>query len=174
MRSLVVGLVLISASVAWAEQPEGSGLPLTVGSKIRVRSGAVSEPVDGIVAGVDDHQLTLATDAGPLRVPRASISVVEMKVGRRSHWRQGAVVGAVVGLAAAFAIPVDPVRCHSSDPNDVYVCSRGEALFLVPGFAAEGAFFGWLIKSDRWARVDVRAGVVQGRAGPGVGLKLGF
>lgn len=172
MRSLVV-VMLVSGSVAWAEQPEGSGLPLTVGSKVRVRAAASAEPVVGLVIAVDEHVLTLAGREGvPMKIPRGSISAAEMRVGRRGHTLLGLAIGAGAGLALGLAAPVDPVRCHS-DVN--YSCSRGEAIgYTAVGGAGAGALIGYLIKSDRWARVDVAAGVMESRAGPGLGFTLRF
>jgi hypothetical protein len=172
MRSLVVA-ILISGSVAWAEEP---GLPLTVGSRVRLQAAAAAEPLVGRVAAVDDQMLTLlpaGNEGAPVKIPRSSITAAEMSLGRRGHAHQGLAIGAIAGVGLAFAFPVDPVRCD--EPSSSAFCSRGEA--LVGGIGAGlglGALIGHLVKSDRWARVDVAGTVAVSRAGSGVRLVLRF
>lgn len=170
MRSLVL-VLLISGSMAWAEEPQASGLPLTVGTKVRVRAAAPGEPLVGWVTGVDEQDLTLSVrESAPMKIPRDSISVADMSVGRRGHALQGLLIGAALGAAVGLAIPVDPVLCKS-DPG--YACSRGEILPLtIVAEAGAGALIGHFIKTDRWARVEVAAGVALGR--PRIGLALGL
>ena len=175
MRSLVIAL-LLSGSAAWADQPEGPGLPLTVGSRVRVHAAASAEPITGLVVAVDDQMLTLlpaGSEGAPAKIPRSLISAAEMSLGRRGHALQGLAVGALVGVGIGFAWPVDPVLCK--DPNSGDLCSRGQALVGGIGAGAGmGALIGHFVKTDRWARVAVSGNVVVGRAGSGVRLSLRF
>lgn len=148
MRSLLIALVLVSGTSACGEQPEPSGLPLTVGSHVRLRSGAVSESLRGIVAVMDEHALTLATDHGALRVPLDAITTAEMRVGRRSHARQGLAIGGALGLLAGTQFPVDPRTCNDRNSNSF--CSRGAAVTGgAVSYALLGAGVGAVIKTDR-------------------------
>ncbi len=174
MRSLMLA-VLVSGSVAWAQEPEGRGLLLTVGNKARVRTSASAEPLVGLVVAEDDETITLAlagNDGAPARVPRASISEAEMAVGRRGHALQGLAIGAIAGVGIGFAFPVDPVRCTS---DSAYFCSRGQALLGgIVGDAGIGALIGHFVRTDRWSRATVAGSVAISRGGAGLRITLRF
>ncbi len=98
---------------------------------------------------------------------------MDVALGKKNHWWQGAVIGAVVGLAMAFTDDVDPVLCRS---NEDVLCSRGEAL-AVYGLTSTGlgAGIGALIKTDRWTPValDTLGPPVREARGP-FAVKLSF
>lgn len=164
MRSLLIALVLVAGRLACAEEPEWAGPPLAVGSLVRVQAGAASEPVQGIVVAIDEHALKLATNGAPSRVPLDSITTAEARVGRGRQVLKGLVFGAGLGVLLSQVWDVDPRLCQG---DNRYFCSRGEAVVTgVLGFGAIGAGTGALVRKDRWAPVDVRAGIEQARAAP--------
>jgi hypothetical protein len=90
-----------------------------------------------------------------LRLPRETVTRLELVTGKKRQWLPGLVIGAVLGVAMGFATDVDPVRCEF-DNN--YACSRGEAVGLMGGFsAAMGAGIGALVKRDVWTPVGLEA-----------------
>jgi hypothetical protein len=161
MRKLLIAVVLLSARSGWAQTAD-SGLPVTLGNEVRLSTSAASEPLRGIAAAIDEQALLLVTPEGPVTVPFETIDAAEVRVGRRSHPWRGAAIGAGVGLLLGFAFEVDPVLCRQ---DDSYFCSRGEAFAGgVVGGGVMGAAAGALIKTDRWARADLRAGMARDRA----------
>ena len=113
-----------------------------------------------------------APPIGPnqLRLPRESVTRLEIVTGTERHWLRGLVIGAALGVAMGFAIDVDPERCEF---DDNYACSRGEAVALVGGTSAViGAGIGALFKKDVWTPVGLDAlGPPPARVGR-VGLAL--
>lgn len=164
MRSLVITSVLVAGTLAWAEEPERSGPPLALGSLVRVRAGGASEPRQGIVVAIDEHALKLATSDASWTVPVDSITAAEARVGRRRQALKGLLIGAGLGALLSQVWDIDPSLCQG---DSRYFCSRGEAVVTgVLGFGAIGAGTGALIKKDRWAPIDVRAGIERALAAP--------
>jgi hypothetical protein len=60
-------------------------------------------------------------------------------------------IGALGGVAAGFAFPVDPLDCG---PSSTSFCSRGEAIFSGSAiFGGAGAGVGAFLKRDRWVTI---------------------
>jgi hypothetical protein len=117
------------------------------------------------VTAIGEDALTLRTDGTTFsKVPLDSILTTEVSAGRRRHVRLGAAIGGALGLIAGAAFPVDATLCND---NSRYSCSRGGALTGgVLAYGLMGAGIGALIKTDRWARVNVRSAIAQGKAEP--------
>jgi hypothetical protein len=189
LRSVVVGAVLSLLGKGVVAQPasEPPALKLPVGARVRVRVVAAPGPwMKGYLAGADSASVALVPEGAPpfagneLRLPRETISRLEIATGKKRHWLAGLVIGAAAGAAMGFAIDVDSTRCEF-DYN--YACSRGEAVALMGGtFAALGAGIGALVKSDVWIPVALDTlgppPARVGRVGPALratpgGLSLG-
>jgi small-conductance mechanosensitive channel len=66
--------------------------PYVVGEEIRVNSGALGGPFDGVVTDMDLLYTTLLTDEGPIRLPNAGL--LAAAVGpRRSKGKSGSADG---------------------------------------------------------------------------------
>lgn len=174
------------------EPPPPPVLRLPVGVQVRLRT--VAAPGDwlrGTLVGADSESVGLIPENAPpfseseLRLPRETISGLEIVTGKKRQWLLGLLVGAASGLALSFAVDVDPERCEF---DDNYYCSRGEAVaWGTASFGAIGAGVGALVKKDVWTpialealgpppprvgRVAPRLRVVPG--GVSVGLSVGF
>ena len=96
----------------------------------------------------------------------ASITSLEVSLGRKRNTIRGLVIGAASGVLIGVIAPVDPNNCGYYSDN---FCSREKALLGgVVGGGGLGAGIGALIKSDRWSRVTVNA---TGQIG--LGLRIG-
>ncbi len=164
-RSLALFLAFLGtgAPVALAEDPAAPP-PLRLPAGVRVRVWSYSLPgqrVDGTLLGADSSAVTLVPKSdqplltGELKLPAAEVTRLDVTLGKKRHWWQGAVIGAALGLAMAFTDDVDPVLC---EVNENVLCSRGEALVLY-GLTSTGlaAGIGALIKTDRWSPVALDA-----------------
>jgi hypothetical protein len=144
-------LVLAGADVVAQPTSEPPALKLPVGARVRVRVVAAPGPwMKGHLAGADSASIALIPEGAPplagseLRLPRETISRLEIATGKKRHWLAGLAIGAAAGLAMEF--------------DDNYFCSRGEALAWMGGtLAAVGAGVGALVKSDVWIPVALDA-----------------
>jgi hypothetical protein len=144
----------------------------------------------GTLVGADSQGVGLIPENAPpfsgseLRLPRETISRLEIVTGKKRQGLLGLLVGAATGLALSFAVDVDPERCEF---DDNYYCSRGEAIaWGTASFAAIGAGVGAFIKKDVWTPIALealgpppRAGRVEPRlhvasGGVSVGLSVSF
>ncbi len=190
LRSVVVGAVLSVLGRGVVAQPalEPPALKLPVGARVRIRVVAAPGPwMKGYLAGADSAGIAVVPEGAPplasseLRLPRETISRLEIATGKKTRWLAGLVIGAAAGVAMGFAMDVDSTRCEF---DDNYSCSRGEAVGLMGAtMAGLGAGIGALVKSDVWIPVALdtlgpppaRVGRVAPalRATPG-GLSLGL
>ena len=158
---LVAGLTGVLAAGAGA-QDEPPTLELPVGVRVRIRTqSAPGDWIKGVLANADSGAIALVPEGAPplgpnqLRLPRESVTRLEIVTGTKRHWLRGLVTGAALGVAMGFAVDVDPVRCEF---DDNYACSRGEAVGLLGGFSAVvGAGIGGLVKKDVWTPVGLDA-----------------
>ena len=158
--------------------PEPPALELPVGARVRVRTQAApSDWIKGILASADSGTIALVPEGAPplgasaLRLPRETVTRLDLVTGKKWQWLPGLVIGAALGVAMGFAVDVDPVRCEF-DTN--YYCSRGEAVGIMGGVsAAMGAGIGALVKRDVWTPVGLDAlGPPPARVGrAGLGLR---
>ena len=158
--------------------PEPPALELPVGARVRVRTQAApGDWIKGVLASADSRTIALVPEGAPplgasaLRLPRETVTRLELVTGKKRQWLPGLVIGAALGVAMGFAVDVDPVRCEF---DDNYACSRGEAVALMGGFtAAMGAGIGALVRRDVWTPVGLDAlGPPPARVGrAGLGLR---
>ena len=77
-------------------------------------------------------------------VPTHSLATMQVRVRRRNHAAQGALVGVALGAVAGFTC--------ASRKDDWLTPTDGECMALgILGGAGYGALIGLLIKSDVWA-----------------------
>jgi hypothetical protein len=145
--------------VALAQAPPAPPtLRLPPGLKVRVWTDSMpNQRIEGTLVSADSGAVTVVPKggdglvAGELKLPAFDVTRLDVALGKKRHWWQGALIGAALGLAMAFSDDVDPVLC---EVNENVLCSRGEAL-LVYGLTstAIGAGVGALIKTDTWTPV---------------------
>ena len=155
-RVALLGVVLLgAANGAFAQEPGPSqDSALTVGSRIRVTSSLVQSRVRGVVESVEHGVVTLRPDGGgPIKLSLASITRMDVSLGRRRSVIQGLAAGVLAGLLISLAMPVDPNACGPGEEN---FCSRGEAIIgATLGTGAIGAVVGTFIKRERWTRITI-------------------
>ncbi len=114
LGNLFAGLVLLLAR------------PFVVGQEIRVRSGALGGPFDGVVAGMDLLYTTIETDEGPVRIPNSPL--LAAAIGPRppanhpTAERPAVSADRVTGdqrVTDAARPPADPRR-QDPGPTDVF------------------------------------------------------
>lgn len=161
--SLLVVTLGVLATEAIAQESAGPPpLELPVGARVRLRTQeGPGDWVEGILAGVDSASITLVPDGAPplgpnqLRLPRETLTRLELVTGKKKQWLAGLVVGLALGVGVGFAMDVDPVRCEF---DDNYSCNRGSAVALGGGtFAVIGAGVGALFSKDVWLPVGLDA-----------------
>lgn len=175
-RAAALGFVFCAAgSGAFAQEPAPSqDSALTVGSRVRVTSSLVQSRVPGIVESVEGGVLTLRSEGGGVvKLSPASISRVEVSLGRRRSVLQGLAAGTLAGLVIGFVPDVDPEGCYY-DP-EIYFCSRGQAvtgmtLFMGGVGAAVGAF----IIRERWTRITIAPSIPVGTGAARLAVAVRF
>jgi hypothetical protein len=164
-RCLALMAVVLAAGAPAARAqapPAPPPLKLPAGVKVRVWTYSLpDERIEGTLLSADATAVTLVPKGsqpllgGEMRLPAPDVTRLDVALGKKRHWWQGALIGAAVGAALAFTDDVDPVLC---EVNENVLCSRGEAV-LVYGLTstAIGAGVGALIKTDRWTPVALDA-----------------
>jgi hypothetical protein len=157
------GLLLLVVRVASAQDvPLPQALELPVGARVRLRTQAApGDWMKGTLAGADSGTIALVPDGAPplgsnqLRLPRESVTRLELVTGKKRQWLRGLVIGLALGVGIGFAVDVDPVRCEF---DDNYSCSRGSAVAAMGGTsAALGAGIGAFFHEDVWMPVGLDA-----------------
>ena len=142
--------------------PAPPPLKLPAGVRVRVCTYSLAgERIDGTLVGTDATSITLVPKGShplvpsEMKLPAGDVTRLDVALGRKSHWWQGAVVGALLGAALAFTDDVDPALCKV---NENVLCSRGDAILTYGlGSVAVGTVVGALIKTDRWTPVALDA-----------------
>ncbi len=157
--ALILAVLGTGAPVALAQEaPAPPHLRLPAGIRVRVRTYSLpNQTIEGTLLAADSGAVRLVPKSdqpligGEMKLPAADVTRMDVALGKKRHWWQGAVIGAAVGLALALTDDVDPVLCKT---NENVLCSRGEAL-AVYGLTstALGAGIGALIKTDKWTPV---------------------
>ena len=160
---LVAGLLALIACGALAQDAaQPPALELPAGARVRLRTQASpADWVKGTLASADSGSIALVPEGVPplganvLRLPRGSVTRLDLVTGKKRQWLPGLVIGAALGVAMGFAMDVDPVRCEF---DDNYFCSRGGAVAAMGGTsAAMGAGIGALVRKDVWMPVGLDA-----------------
>ena len=155
-------LLLLTSGAAAQDVPPTPALELPVGARVRLRTQAApGDWMKGTLAGADSGTIALVPDGAPplgsnqLRLPRESVTRLELVAGRKRQWLPGLAIGLAVGVGMGFAVDVDPERCEF---DDNYFCSRGGAVAAMGGTsAALGAGIGALLHKDVWMPVGLDA-----------------
>ena len=92
--------------------------------------------------------------ATAMRIPRSTVTRLEIAANKKRHWALGLLFGAVLGAALAVESDVDSELCKVN--RDV-LCDRAEAIGVGLGAAGLGALVGGLIQTDRWTPVALDA-----------------
>ncbi len=170
LRSAVWFLIaFFAASAAWSEEPGAAFSSLAQGERVRLRLSG-GKKLRGTLDAASPEAIVLRPEdsaKAPLRLLPADLERIEVARGRRSHWREGGLIGFVPGALflgwAAAALACDD---QGSD-CDGYA---GPALIgaLVGGAATAGvgALVGLAVKTDRWVPVDGRGPTVSLRMAP--------
>ena len=175
MKKLSVTLIpvlLASAAMLQAGEPQAEAPSLTVGRKVRfIAPEAGPELQVGRVLALDDETLTVKVEGRPLHVRRDAI--IRLDASRRtSRWGEGLMVGAAIGFGL-FALAAAPDEGGFVDIKPGEVAPIGAAIGALTG-AVVGAF----IQTDHWhpvspERLRVSVGPVPGR-GVGASVSLRF
>jgi hypothetical protein len=164
-RSLTLAAVLLAASApAGIAQTPSAPPPLRLPAGLPVRVWTLSLPnqrIEGTLLSADATGVTLVPKGthplvtGEMRLPAGDVTRLDVALGKKSHWWQGALIGAAVGLAIAFTDDVDPVLCQV---NENVLCSRTDAVLAYGlSMTAAGAVVGAFVKTDRWTPVALDA-----------------
>jgi small-conductance mechanosensitive channel len=124
-NNLFAGLVLLLAR------------PFAVGDIVRMRGGAVSGQIDGIVTDIGITYVRLNTDDGPLSVPNAQVLASAVGPLRKSSAAAGPAVTAVGPAAAstspaASAAPAAPAPVAPVAPASAALASSAAAAAAPP------------------------------------------
>ena len=144
----LAALTMMVCSYAYAAEGPAEPRNLSVGSRIRITSSAVGEPVTGTLLSIDIEDLVFrraGTDA-PSRIPLAEIVTLEVSGGRRSQAGRGAMIGAAVGVVPGLLLTFGD---YSSDVHGDSHAGTVAAIGAAGG-ALLGAAIGWAIKTESW------------------------
>lgn len=157
-------LFLMGALVATADLYAQEPLVIRPGQKVRVISPILSSAsVTGEVLAADELGFVLRTETGrEFSVDRREADSVWVWSGTSGSSRQGAIIGAGIGLLAGIVIGV------RSDCEWLFTTSEGSCpgfhasaagiwgIFMGAGGALVGAALGELVRHDNWLEVQPR------------------
>jgi uncharacterized membrane protein len=170
-KALAVALVVLLAAAPAAAQeqpplvldtPAGPG-PVTPGARVRLTQSNGGTLV-GYVAGTNARGLVIAlpgenpvAQGTRVEVPFASLSRMEVSLGKRNHLWIGALAGAVAFGAIGVTEPV--AECDDNPyTTETVACSRAEAIVIgALAGALIGGTIGFFVKHERWAPVALEA-----------------
>jgi hypothetical protein len=171
---LVTGLLVPRA----ARAEDASALPtLTPGQ--RIRFATATEPRRTATLIETDGEVLVVRIAGQgdaVRVPLADMQRLEVSAGRHSYASQGALIGAIPGVAFGGLVGAYATCFDMPDCSGVPGALLGAALVGTVTMAA-GAGIGALIKTERWqkaAPIHAALQLAPTRGGMAVGLKVSF
>ncbi len=127
---------------------------LSSGDRVRLRLSSGGKTVQGTVdaAGPDEVIVRPKDLAKPLlRLSPQQMEKLEVVRGRRSHWREGAVIGFVPGALFMGLLVVALDDCYRDCENTGRVVGFGLMGGAITG--GLGALVGLAVKTDRWAPV---------------------
>jgi len=172
MRNLIV--VLVAAFAASSARSATAQTVPDLGTRVRItgRTNTVVGPLERWSAD--------SVTVGGRTFGRASLVRFEVSQGRRSHWRTGAVVGALAGAGAALAVVLpggSTAPCNQSANQDAI--GTGACVGIVAGSGVVGGLIGALVgaqfHSERWSALPIgRLGLRAAPSGVAVGLTVRF
>jgi len=131
-----------SLQLGSSRTPLDRQVQLLPGTRIRVSAQGASRKLMGKLVAIDDTTLTLDADyRGTMRIPRSSVKRLDASIGRRSRAREGALVGAIIGVLKLVS------SCSSGECSDA----------AVPALTAVGvgALIGLPFKTYDWRKVPL-------------------
>lgn len=147
--------------------------PLTPGTRVRVtvREASGERTVTGPLRTFDSQALTLTSNgARHVSLPRSTITKIEVSRGHRRRVGEGALVGAVAGLAV-FAL-IEASCTGECEPAENRAALAAGAVAVG---AVAGAGVGALARSERWEPVPwAVSGPRSTRLRPALSLSLRF
>ena len=168
------------ASIASGEEKTVPLTSLAPGDSVRLQVSGSQKTIRATLDGLTDDEMVIRPKnaAEPMRVSLSQLRSLEVVTGRRSHWKQGALIGFVPGALLVGAAIGTGVDCYRDCPFDPTLGAIG-GIFggIVTG--SVGALVGLAIRTDRFARVDARKPKVDliltpGKGRMGVGLVVAF
>ena len=155
-NALVAALLVASlgASAHAAADDSVALAGLSLGDRVRLRLSSGGKTVHGTVeaAGPDEVVVRPKDLAKPLlRLSPQQMEKIEVVRGRRSRWREGAVIGFVPGAAFMGLLVVALDDCYRDCNKTGGVVGYGLVGGAVTGTL--GALIGLAVKTDRWAPV---------------------
>jgi hypothetical protein len=172
LSATLIPVLLASATMLQAGEPQVEAPSLTVGRKVRFIAPEAGPGLQvGRIVALDEDTLTVKVEGRPLQVRRDAITRLDAS-RRTSRWRGGLLVGAGIGFGL-FALAAAPDEGGFVDIKPGEVAPIGAAIGALTG-AVVGAF----IETDRWhpvsaERLRVSVGPVPGR-GVGASVALRF
>lgn len=160
-----MAFALAVPAVCQAQDPGSAAVVPAVGSRVRVVFG--SERLTGALVASGPTTTTIAVDGRVRAIPRASITAMQVSVGRRGRAGGGALLGAVGGLLIGLTSPTDePGNCLGTGS-----CDRGQVVVgAMLATTLLGAGIGALLRTDRWVDARFDAGLVAPVGTRGLGL----
>ncbi len=168
------------ASIASGEEKTVPLTSLAPGDSVRLQVSGSQKTIRATLDGLTDDEMVIRPKnaAEPMRVSLSQLRSLEVVTGRRSHWKQGALIGFVPGAVLMGAAIGTGVDCYRDCPFDPTLGAIG-GIFggIVTG--SVGALVGLAIRTDRFARVDARKPKVDliltpGKESMGIGLVMAF
>ena len=160
---LVASLVCLSPAIT-----AGQTFDDLVGQRVRAKStDSTQDRMVGIVLRTGADSIVIRQMSGenaPIEVsmPLSTIVSIDVSRGKLSNARIGALIGAVAGLGAGLsAVAGWDEKCDEAAPFDrlLVFCDEGFRTFEVVIFTITGALvgagIGYLIKTERWNRIDI-------------------
>ena len=128
---------------------------IMVGVRVRITAPDLDiYKYDGTVAALRGDTLTV----GPVQVPLASVTRLDVHQGRKGNVGKGAMIGTLVGVPTGLALGVfyQQACSNSSDIGETCVAlvPIGAVAIGLAG-ALVGGTVGALIKTDRWEEVPL-------------------
>lgn len=149
------GAAYFALGIASLVRLAGHAREARVGDRVRGRP----KSVDGTLAAVDADSITIRSDAGETRLPRADVGHLRVSEGREHKWAQGWGIGLLTGAAVGVAIGAAS-EAPADDPGCEFICPTREEDIVFGGLAVGvtgsilGAAIGAATVGERWSRID--------------------
>jgi RNase P/RNase MRP subunit p29 len=142
-RALAGTLLASSVLLTTAARSQEASLISLEGKKVRLLAPAIlSGQIEGVVVDTDQQSLLISQATGTrLKVPRQTVTQLEMSTGRHRHTLKGMWIGA--GLLLLLATPT-VVRGHAP-ASDAALAALAGGMW--------GAGIGTLMSGERWQRI---------------------
>jgi hypothetical protein len=142
---MVTASILLLPNGVRSQEGAPMASPAIVGKKVRLLAPAiVNGRIEGVVLKMDQQGFVIGQAEGThLRVPRQTVTRLEVSTGRRRHTLKGMCIGAGV-----FVLLSTPIVVSGRVP------ARDAPLAAVAG-AMWGAGIGTLVEGERWSAVPL-------------------